>query len=135
MIFSVQASKGSKNDLELRDYGEGGIDIKNLTKIEVTRPEHVRELIRIGSQRRASGVTSINNNSSRSHAICTLHVTIDPVQMGSPLNTSNSAMKSSISTDTIYAKLTLVDLAGSERIKMAKVISLILFVCICTFLK
>ena len=106
----------------MRDYGTGGIDIKNLTKIEVGKPEHVRELIRIGSERRASGITSINDASSRSHAICTLHVTIAPMQHSKSVATSAAAQKSHISSETVAAKLTLVDLAGSERIKMAKVI-------------
>ena len=106
----------------MRDYGTGGIDIKNLTKIEVGKPEHVRELIKIGSERRKSGVTSINEASSRSHAICTLHVTISPMRNSKSVASSKAAQKSQISSETILAKLTLVDLAGSERIKMAKVI-------------
>lgn len=110
-----------KTDLELRDYGEGGIDIKHLTKIEIKKPEHVIDLINIGSQRRVSGITSVNDTSSRSHAICTLHVTISPPSVNDATRSSKSTMKALISTETIYAKLTLVDLAGSERLKVAKV--------------
>jgi len=71
-------------------------------------------LIEVGSQRRASGVTSINDKSSRSHAICTLHVSISPFQKASTIAPSMN------DNETTYAKLTLVDLAGSERIKTAK---------------
>ena len=94
-----------------------------MKKIEVKKPEHVQDLIKIASQRRASGLTRANDSSSRSHAICTLHVTIAPPRVNSVVS-SRAGVKTLISSDTIYAKLTLVDLAGSERIKVAKVSSM-----------
>jgi chromosome segregation ATPase len=52
----------------------------------------------------------MNSVSSRSHAICTLNVTIAPLE-------NNGEEEENHSSEMMKAKLTLVDLAGSERIK------------------
>jgi hypothetical protein len=74
--------------------------------------EHVGALMEKAKFRRTTSSTSLNEQSSRSHAIYTLSVTSAPLK--SSLRESKSEHPS---PDVIHAKLTLVDLAGSGRIK------------------
>lgn len=111
--------------LQLRDNGEnsGGVSIKGLTTVTVSTPSQVRSLMDAAERRRTTGATSMNARSSRSHSICSLHVTVSPAldrgvtsgRLGSGIMTS---------TDVISAKLTLVDLAGSERLKQTGAVGL-----------
>jgi len=93
--------------LHIRDSKEGVI-VQNLSSIDVNSPREVGELMQSASRRRATASTAMNAVSSRSHAICTLNVTIAPLDDDEA--TENDA-------EEVRAKLTLVDLAGSERIK------------------
>lgn len=74
------------------------------------------EYISSASVRRTKGSTTINSESSRSHAVCVLNVTITPEM---PTQSSEKKVTRRISAmhEKITAKLTLVDLAGSERLK------------------
>ena len=112
----------SSGDLQVRDSkSEGGVIVQNLKSYVVTSPRMVYELMEKAGSKRATGSTQMNSVSSRSHAICTLTVTIAPLEGGSSTSASGGASngESSISSprDAMRAKLTLVDLAGSERIK------------------
>jgi hypothetical protein len=100
--------------IKLRDHGEGGVQIKGLTSITVTSVAQVLDLMDKAARRRTTGSTFVNARSSRSHAICTLTVTIYPALPGNIGNIPASS-------EVITAKLTLVDLAGSERIKTTRV--------------
>lgn len=95
--------------LQVRDSKTEGVMVQNLKSFEVCSPGEVSALMGQASAKRATGSTQMNSVSSRSHAICTLNVTIAPLDgeeenLGSP-------------REMMKAKLTLVDLAGSERIK------------------
>lgn len=98
--------------LQVRDSKTEGVVVQNLNSFVVTSPSDVARLMEKASAKRATGSTQMNEVSSRSHAICTLTVTI------APLENEISSSSTSPQRDTIMrAKLTLVDLAGSERIK------------------
>ncbi|KAL9189584.1 hypothetical protein ACHAXT_009259 [Thalassiosira profunda] len=99
--------------LQVRDSKTEGVVIPNLKHFAVGSPEEVRALIEKASAKRATGSTHMNSVSSRSHAICTLTVTIAP-NLDGPGEDSESPRSSS---QGMKAKLTLVDLAGSERLK------------------
>lgn len=111
------------SDLQVRDSkSEGGVVVQNLKSYVVTSPRMVYELMEKAGSKRATGSTQMNSVSSRSHAICTLTVTIAPLEGGSSTSASGGSVggeSSSIPSprDAMRAKLTLVDLAGSERIK------------------
>ena len=116
--------------LQVRDSAEGVV-VQNLRHFEVGGPSEVKALMERASARRATGSTNMNAVSSRSHAICTLNVTVGPDVSGGEEEGTNAEDKrnstgsagSSGSNDgggpgaAIRAKLTLVDLAGSERAK------------------
>ncbi|GAY53420.1 hypothetical protein CUMW_149120, partial [Citrus unshiu] len=66
----------------------------------LTNDEDVLELMDIGLKNRAIGATALNERSSRSHSVVTVHVRGKDLKTGIPL----------------HGNLHLVDLAGSERV-------------------
>lgn len=96
--------------LKMLDQGSsnGGVVMEGLTTIPIQSAEQVHDLLDYAAARRATASTNANMQSSRSHAICTLTVTVTPTS----------------GTERTQAKLTLVDLAGSERIKKTGVMGL-----------
>ena len=94
----------SPPDLQIRDSG-GDVVVQNLSLHNVTSPMEVASLMESAADKRSTAATLMNAVSSRSHAICTLHVRIAPLP------------DQADAEEEITAKLTLVDLAGSERAK------------------
>ena len=91
-------SKGLKK-LEVR-RGERGNYVPDLTTVEVHDDAEVLELMDMADSVRAAASTDMNEHSSRSHMLLSVHV--DTLHKSSGMRT--------------YSKLHLVDLAGSERI-------------------
>jgi hypothetical protein len=122
----TDSSSSTPAILQVRDTKDG-VTIPNLTHHNVSCPNDVTNLIHVASKKRATGSTNMNSVSSRSHAICTLNVSIAPNDsvteneggMDDDDNSSPRSLSSSSSSDQngMKAKLTLVDLAGSERMK------------------
>ena len=113
------APENSTASLQIRD-GRDGVVVQNLTTKVVTRPQEVMNWMKFAATKRATASTAMNAVSSRSHAICTLHVTIAPLLLLVEDETDaveQSDSTTPLSTTELRAKLTLVDLAGSERIK------------------
>lgn len=100
--------------LKLRDHGDEGIVVKGLTIVKVLSTDHARALIDRASNRRRTASTNMNMRSSRSHAICTFSVAVNPTARS---NESTAVTLGSRTSQLISAKLTLIDLAGSERLK------------------
>ena len=114
--------------LQVRDSKIDGVIIPNLKHFPVSCDVDVLALMEKAATKRATGSTHMNSVSSRSHAICTLNVTISPNDIvdetvegendndgeTSPRSTTSLASNNQVA---LKAKLTLVDLAGSERIK------------------
>lgn len=114
--------------LQVRDSKIDGVIIPNLKHFPVSCDVDVLALMEKAATKRATGSTHMNSVSSRSHAICTLNVTIAPSDIvdktveeendndgeTSPRSTTSLASNNQVA---LKAKLTLVDLAGSERIK------------------
>jgi len=91
-------SKGMKK-LEVR-RGERGNYVPDLTTVEVHDDAEVLELMDMADSVRAAASTDMNEHSSRSHMLLSVHV--DTLHKSSGMRT--------------FSKLHLVDLAGSERI-------------------
>ena len=114
-------------ELHIRDSKSEGIVVRNLSRHVVKSPTDVANLMQEASERRVTASTQMNAVSSRSHAVCTLYVTIAPPTTdagdeGTAVGEDNDADITSnddgeVSRAELTAKLTLVDLAGSERIK------------------
>jgi hypothetical protein len=103
----------SASNLQIRDGGAEGVYVQNLTWKEVKSPDQVTKMMEGAAERRATASTQMNAVSSRSHAICTLNVTVAPLSDDQEEEENEAASNQ----EEIRAKLTLVDLAGSERIK------------------
>ena len=99
-IRDLMVDKGDAEELRIRETLNGDVYVSGLKTKQVANPGEVGKFMEIASKRRVVGSTKMNAVSSRSHAICALHV------------------KGVLEDSTKFqAKLTLVDLAGSERIK------------------
>ncbi|PNF28772.1 Kinesin-like protein Klp10A [Cryptotermes secundus] len=86
----------NKARLRILEDGYHHVNIVGLTEVAVDSMDEVIELIERGSIARASGQTSANRNSSRSHAVFQL-------LLWTP------------GTDRIHGTFSLIDLAGNER--------------------
>ncbi|KAL3674639.1 hypothetical protein V7S43_000580 [Phytophthora oleae] len=91
--------------LSIRGDGDRGIVVAGLSEHIVNSTDQAGELLRAGALARATASTSMNAQSSRSHAICTIvmeHHDVRAAEGG---------------TETRFSKFHLVDLAGSERVR------------------
>ncbi|KAL8160109.1 hypothetical protein V2J09_001646 [Rumex salicifolius] len=100
-----QMSK-SREDLVKNSSPMNGINVPNASSVPVDCTQDVLELMRIGQKNRAVGATALNQRSSRSHSILTVHI------QGKEL----------ISGTILKGCLHLVDLAGSERVDKSEAI-------------
>jgi len=110
LMYTGDPSKSP--DLHIRDSKAEGVAVQNLSRHVVNSPSDVATLMTEASERRVTASTQMNAVSSRSHAVCTLYVTIAPSEDGESVADDNDA-----SAEEVRSKLTLVDLAGSERLK------------------
>eukprot|EP00754_Rhynchopus_humris_P004105 Rhum_TRINITY_DN12110_c0_g2::Rhum_TRINITY_DN12110_c0_g2_i1::g.49440::m.49440/K10396/KIF5; kinesin family member 5 len=96
--------------VEVREDADKGVYVKGATNMAVTSPEQALALFARGNSARVVRLTTMNAQSSRSHALfCVSVVRKSRTDPCGPV---------------LYGKLTLVDLAGSERIKRTKADSL-----------
>ncbi|RLN89812.1 hypothetical protein BBJ28_00026012, partial [Nothophytophthora sp. Chile5] len=134
---------GRPENLQLRE-GKAGIWVQGLTDIKVGSRQQAMEQMRLGSLRRITGSTEMNDRSSRSHAVYTVKIVQRIGQRGAKESAAgagaatnggsngsipngrrrgavpNGEISSSEGSEeeaTIVSTLTFVDLAGSERLK------------------
>ncbi|KAL0560838.1 hypothetical protein IC582_001252 [Cucumis melo] len=83
-----------------------GLNVPDASWVPVTCTQDVLSLMRIGQKNRAIGATALNERSSRSHSVLTIHV------LGRDL----------VSGSILRGCLHLVDLAGSERVDKSEAV-------------
>uniref|UniRef100_A0A5K3FPF9 Kinesin-like protein n=1 Tax=Mesocestoides corti TaxID=53468 RepID=A0A5K3FPF9_MESCO len=93
-----------KNAVKIQEKLGGGIYLSGATSVKIQCVSDALQLIRAGGQSRSTGSTKMNAQSSRSHAILTLHIN------QRKRNEDNSRV------ELISSKFHFVDLAGSERL-------------------
>ncbi|KAL8839989.1 MAG: hypothetical protein Q9170_001531 [Blastenia crenularia] len=93
----------TKGNLKVREHPSTGPYVEDLAKLAVRSFPEIQHLMDEGNKARTVAATSMNDTSSRSHAVFTLIVT----QRRHDVETSMDTEK--------VAKISLVDLAGSER--------------------
>ncbi|KAI5074088.1 hypothetical protein GOP47_0010049 [Adiantum capillus-veneris] len=86
-------------------YNQNGLNVPDANLLPVNSIEDVLDLMNLGQKNRAVGSTAMNERSSRSHSVLTVHV------KGMEL----------ASRDILRGSLHLVDLAGSERVDKSEV--------------
>ncbi|XP_010324237.1 kinesin-like protein KIN-14F isoform X4 [Solanum lycopersicum] len=98
---------GANRRLDIRNNSQlNGLNVPDASLVPVTCTQDVLDLMRIGQKNRAVGATALNERSSRSHSILTVHV------RGREL----------VSGSTLKGCLHLVDLAGSERVDKSEAV-------------
>ncbi|XP_061337645.1 kinesin-like protein KIN-14F [Gastrolobium bilobum] len=106
-VRDLLVSDGSNRRLDIRNNSQlNGLNVPDACLVPVNCTQDVLDLMRIGQRNRAVGATALNERSSRSHSVLTVHV------RGRDL-VSNSILKGC---------LHLVDLAGSERVDKSEVV-------------
>ncbi|XP_073974572.1 kinesin-like protein Klp10A [Rhodnius prolixus] len=92
-VFDLLAKKAR---LRVLEDGKQQVQVVGLTEKAVTSLESVLALLQEGNSARASGKTTANSNSSRSHAVFQIILRY-------------------VETKKLYGKFSLIDLAGNER--------------------
>ncbi|CAD5219724.1 unnamed protein product [Bursaphelenchus okinawaensis] len=93
------------------DRESGQIVLQNATTMQTSTPMGILDILRNGALNRKVAATNMNKESSRSHAIFSVHVQQDC------LETVITEQGEEKLASVISAKLHFVDLAGSERLK------------------
>ncbi|KAG2657232.1 hypothetical protein PVAP13_1KG186200 [Panicum virgatum] len=105
-IRDLLGSGGSQKKLGIQNTSQpNGLAVPDATMCPVNSTSHVIELMQTGHNNRSMSATALNERSSRSHSVVTIHV------QGQDLKTGN----------TLRGALHLVDLAGSERVDRSAV--------------
>ncbi|XP_059662357.1 kinesin-like protein KIN-14F [Cornus florida] len=98
---------GTNRRLDIRNNSQlNGLNVPDASLIPVKCTRDVLDLMKIGQRNRAVGATALNERSSRSHSILTVHVRGKELVNGSILK----------------GCLHLVDLAGSERVDKSEAV-------------
>nr|XP_043617546.1 kinesin-like protein KIN-14P [Erigeron canadensis] len=108
-IYNEQVRDLLGNDTSQKKLGilsTASLAVPDANMRQVSEPSDVLALMEIGFKNRARSTTSMNERSSRSHSVVTIHVSGTDLKNGGSLN----------------AGLHLVDLAGSERIDRSEVV-------------
>jgi len=98
----------SKKNLEIRESGNKGIFVNNLSEISVNNLEKAMQLLNKGESNRIIAETKLNEKSSRSHTIFKINIEFHMKEKN-----NNKEKK-------YNSQLNLVDLAGSENVSKAK---------------
>lgn len=93
----------TKGNLKVREHPSTGPYVEDLAKLVVRSFPEIQQLMDEGNKARTVAATSMNDSSSRSHAVFTLIVTQKRHDEETRMDTEK------------VAKISLVDLAGSER--------------------
>ncbi|KAJ4713391.1 Kinesin-like protein [Melia azedarach] len=105
-VRDLLSSDGSQKKLGIMSTSQpNGLAVPDAGMHPVTSTTDVLELMNIGLKNRAVGATALNERSSRSHSVVTIHVRGKDLKTGIPL----------------HGNLHLVDLAGSERVDRSEV--------------
>ncbi|KAH7287851.1 hypothetical protein KP509_31G000200 [Ceratopteris richardii] len=106
-VRDLLCSDSVNRKLEIRNNSQqNGLNVPDASLLPVCSIQDVMELMNLGSKNRAVGSTAMNERSSRSHSVLTIHVR--GVELAS--------------RDVLRGCLHLVDLAGSERVDKSEVI-------------
>ncbi|KAM4882942.1 kinesin-like protein KIF21A isoform 3-T3 [Thomomys bottae] len=115
-------AKNKKSNIRIHEDSTGGIYTVGVTTRTVNTESEMMQCLKLGALSRTTASTQMNVQSSRSHAIFTIHVCQTRVcPQPEAENATDNKMVSESSQmnefETLTAKFHFVDLAGSERLK------------------
>ncbi|XP_043352579.1 kinesin-like protein KIF21A isoform X12 [Dermochelys coriacea] len=115
-------AKNKKSNIKIHEDSTGGIYTVGVTTRTVNGEAEMIQCLKLGALSRTTASTQMNVQSSRSHAIFTIHLC--QTRVCSAIDTDNVTDNKIISEssqtnefETLTAKFHFVDLAGSERLK------------------
>ncbi|XP_025139770.2 kinesin-like protein KIF21A isoform X12 [Bubalus bubalis] len=115
-------AKTKKSNIRIHEDSAGGIYTVGVTTRTVNTESEMMQCLKLGALSRTTASTQMNVQSSRSHAIFTIHLCQTRMcpQIDSESATDNKVISESSQMnefETLTAKFHFVDLAGSERLK------------------
>uniref|UniRef100_A0A8C3B1W7 Kinesin family member 21A n=1 Tax=Cyclopterus lumpus TaxID=8103 RepID=A0A8C3B1W7_CYCLU len=115
----IEARK-QRSNIKIHEDANGGIYTVGVTTRTVSSAAEMIQCLKLGALSRTTASTQMNAQSSRSHAIFTIHLC--QVRVCSPDNDNVTDNRLADDTEinefeTLTAKFHFVDLAGSERLK------------------
>ncbi|XP_006865358.1 PREDICTED: kinesin-like protein KIF21A isoform X4 [Chrysochloris asiatica] len=115
-------AKNKKSNIRIHEDSTGGIYTVGVTTRNVNTESEMMQCLKLGALSRTTASTQMNVQSSRSHAIFTIHLC--QTRMCPQTDAENATDNKMISEssemnefETLTAKFHFVDLAGSERLK------------------
>ncbi|XP_072510407.1 kinesin-like protein KIF21A isoform X6 [Notamacropus eugenii] len=115
-------AKNKKSNIRIHEDSTGGIYTVGVTTRSVNTESEMMQCLKLGALSRTTASTQMNVQSSRSHAIFTIHLCQTRVcpKIDAENVTDNKIITESSQMnefETLTAKFHFVDLAGSERLK------------------
>uniref|UniRef100_A0AAQ5ZBG7 Kinesin motor domain-containing protein n=1 Tax=Amphiprion ocellaris TaxID=80972 RepID=A0AAQ5ZBG7_AMPOC len=120
-------SRSRKSNIKIHEDASGSIYTTGVTSRLVHSEEELLQCLKLGALSRTTASTQMNAQSSRSHAIFTIHLcqmrvcqqpsNQDDEIINGELNGVDSSPIAQPGFETLMAKFHFVDLAGSERLK------------------
>ncbi|XP_076860871.1 kinesin-like protein KIF21A isoform X3 [Brachyhypopomus gauderio] len=116
----VEARK-QRSNIRIHEDATGGIYTVGVTTRTVTSEAEMMQCLKLGALSRTTASTQMNVQSSRSHAIFTIHLcqvrVCSPAESDETDNRLADGSSEMNEFETLTAKFHFVDLAGSERLK------------------
>uniref|UniRef100_A0A8C2ZYC0 Kinesin family member 21A n=1 Tax=Cyclopterus lumpus TaxID=8103 RepID=A0A8C2ZYC0_CYCLU len=114
-LFDSTRDKDQKSHIKIHEDTAGGIYTVGVTTRTVSSEAEMMQCLKLGALSRTTASTQMNVQSSRSHAIFTIHLCqVRVCASDNVVSNGNSEMDE---YETLTAKFHFVDLAGSERLK------------------
>uniref|UniRef100_A0A3Q1AU37 Kinesin motor domain-containing protein n=1 Tax=Amphiprion ocellaris TaxID=80972 RepID=A0A3Q1AU37_AMPOC len=113
-LFDSTRDMKQKSHIKIHEDATGGIYTVGVTTRTVSSEAEMMQCLKLGALSRTTASTQMNVQSSRSHAIFTIHLCQVRVCTDNRVSNGNSEMDE---YETLTAKFHFVDLAGSERLK------------------
>uniref|UniRef100_A0AAX7T6L2 Kinesin motor domain-containing protein n=1 Tax=Astatotilapia calliptera TaxID=8154 RepID=A0AAX7T6L2_ASTCA len=114
-LFDSTRDMKQKSHIKIHEDANGGIYTVGVTTRTVSSEAEMMQCLKLGALSRTTASTQMNVQSSRSHAIFTIHLCqVRVCASDNVLTNGNSEMDE---YETLTAKFHFVDLAGSERLK------------------
>uniref|UniRef100_A0AAZ3R685 Kinesin motor domain-containing protein n=1 Tax=Oncorhynchus tshawytscha TaxID=74940 RepID=A0AAZ3R685_ONCTS len=107
--------KRQKSTIKIHEDANGGIYTVGVTTRTVASEAEMMQCLKLGALSRTTASTQMNVQSSRSHAIFTIHLC--QVRVCTDNRRANGSSDINSEFETLTAKFHFVDLAGSERLK------------------
>ncbi|KAK5901753.1 hypothetical protein CesoFtcFv8_007082 [Champsocephalus esox] len=121
-LFDSTRDSRQKSHIKIHEDASGGIYTVGVTTRSVTSEAEMMQCLKLGALCRTTASTQMNVQSSRSHAIFTIHlcqvrICASDNHEGETDNRVSNGNSELDEYETLTAKFHFVDLAGSERLK------------------